>query len=799
MKDHPIIKIALIFVAGIASAKIIEMNIYFVGVIFSICIVQFFVFKKFQLKPIYLTSFLAAALFFLIGNLLASYNPRTINQDFKKINKSANTTVSGKINKIDLIRKEELILYLTSDSIYSKDFFVKDEIVILCKLSMNESTLREFYDKLKPGNTLQVTGFYYKGRDKRNPGEFDYNAYLSSKGIAGILKITDPTSLKIISGESDLFKNTLHQLRKGIDYQLKKYHNQETFSLLRGLLLADRGEINYETKTHFINAGVVHVLAVSGLNVGFIVLIFLLSLGRLNLFVRSGITIAGLLFYMILTGSPASVFRATIMAVAIIIAFMTNRSNHLINSIALAALVVLIFDPNELYDAGFQLSFSAVISMALFYPPMEALIKKYSPENKFFRYLFLTIGLSLSAQIGTLPFTFFYFSKFSTVSPLTNLIVIPAIGLITGIGIITLIVSTLIPFIAIYMAETNNLITSLIFYLINFSGSLEYSYIAVNDYSFFDFTIFYLFLVVLILLFRKFQNSVSKIILSCFIVINIFLFSSLDDKELLPDKFLSIIMIDVGQGDSFLIKFPNGKTALVDAGNATSTFDNGERVILPLLNYLGIKKIDYGIVSHIDSDHYGGFVALVLSGMIEEIYKTELDTSLSKDCKFENFLHAQGVKLKYIKHEKIEIGNAVLYFLHDESIKNSAGESTNDRSELFKLVYRETSFLFTGDMGKKIENLFSDRFQSLLDSDVLKVAHHGSKTSTSEFLLENVSPEYSLISAGFKNKFGHPADEVLYRLNESGTEIFRTDLQSAVILVSDGKTITFNKWKNNHQ
>ena len=412
----------------------------------------------------------------------------------------------------------------------------------------------------------------------------------------------------------------------------------ETFSLLRGLLLADRGEISYETKTHFINAEVIHVLAVSGLNVGFIVLIFLLAFGRLNLFLRSGITIAGLIFYLILTGASASVFRATVMAVVLIVAFLSNRSKHLINSIAIAALVILIIDPNELYDAGFQLSFSAVISMALLYPPIEEMITQLSIKNKIIRYFILMIGLSLSAQIGTLPFTFYYFSKFSTVSLFANLIVIPAIGVITGIGIVTLIISPLIPLLSIYYGAANNILTGWLFDIINFAGSLKFSFISIYDYSLLDSILFYILSFITIFLYIKLKRRVLRVITLLLFILNIFVLSKIDNNNLLPDNCLSIMMIDVGQGDSFIIKFPNGKTALVDAGNTTTTFDNGERVIVPLLNYLGIKKIDYGIVSHIDTDHYGGFVELVLQGMIEEIYKPEIDTSLSKDKRFEKFI-----------------------------------------------------------------------------------------------------------------------------------------------------------------
>jgi competence protein ComEC len=796
MRDHPVIKVTLIFIAGIVSANIISINIYFVGLIFAISVVSFFISGKIQTKNFYifLTALLVSIIIFSIGNFLACSNQHIISPYLKDIDRVANTSVAGKIDKIDLIRKEELIIYLAIDSMYSEEFFIKDKIYLLCKFSMEASTLRAFYDKLKPGNQILATGFFYKGRDQRNPGEFDYNAYLNSKGIAGILKITEQSSVKIISEEFDLLENGLHQTRKVIDEQLIKFQSLETFSLLRGLLLADRGEINYETKTHFINAGVVHVLAVSGLNVGFIVLIFLLSFGRLNLFVRSGITIAGLLFYMILTGSPASVVRATLMAVVIIIAYLSNRSNNLINSIALAALVILIIDPNQLYDAGFQLSFSAVISMALLYPGIETLIEKYTTNNKIIRYFFLMIGLSLSAQIGTVPFTFYYFSKFSTISLLANLIVIPSIGVITGIGIFTLIISLILPSAAIYFASANDLITSLLFKLINYSGSLDFSYISINNYSLFDFFIFYLFVMLLVFSYKRMQHTIPKVLLVPLIIINIYLFSNLDDKELLPDNYLSIMMIDVGQGDSFLIKFPNGKTALVDAGNTTITYDNGERVIIPLLKYLGIEKINFGLVSHIDNDHYGGFVALVLDGLIGEIYKPALDTSLNKDVLFEEFLRERKVPVHYYSERKMEIGNTVLYFFYDKKNDNIAGGSTNNHSGIFKLVYGETSFLFTGDVEKNVEKIYTEKYRNFLDSDVLKAGHHGSKTSSSDEFLSYVTPKYSLISAGFKNKFGHPAYEVIQRLEKYGSKIYRTDLQKAVLLRSDGKQVKVIKW-----
>jgi len=174
--------------------------------------------------------------------------------------------------------------------------------------------------------------------------------------------------------------------------------------------------------------------------------------------------------------------------------------------------------------------------------------------------------------------------------------------------------------------------------------------------------------------------------------------------------------------------------------------------------------------------------------------KPGIDTSLSKDKRFEEFTRKRGIPIRYFKEDKMEIENAALYFLYDEEIKSISGESTNNRSGLFKIVYGETSFLFTGDVEKDVEKFYSDKYRYFLDSDVLKVGHHGSKTSSSNEFVKYVSPEFSLISAGFKNKFGHPVEDVIQRLEAEGSTIYRTDLNKAIILRSDGQDIELIGW-----
>ena len=796
MKDYPIIKIAIVFVIGILSNQFFEINIIPLLIAFIFLVSTILLHKKtennFYFQLIYLL--LSAFLIFSAGNIIAGMNKITFEPKNVSVDRVKNTTVVGEVTKIDLKQIDQINFYLAVDSMYSDEFLIKENINILCKINGSKKLINQVSDELKPGNKVKVSGIYHKGREKRNPGEFDYDAYLKSKNILGILNINNFSDKNILDSQTNFIPNIIYQVRVAIDEQIKKYNSPETASLLRGLLLADRGDIDYQTKNDFINAGVVHVLAVSGLHVGYIILIFIFLFGRFNLYLRSILTIAGLIGFMLITGVPPSVFRATVMAIIIILAVLMNRSTNLINSISIAAIIVLVFNPNEIYNPGFQLSFSAVLAIGIILPYMNSMLEKWNIKNCLIKYVILFCSVSLSVQIGTLPFTLLYFNKFSAVALLTNLVVIPLIGLIVAGGIVTLIVSLILPFIAVYFAAANGLLVSLLLYIINFSGNLSFSFISINDYTFTDLLIFYLLLAFLLYFLPRFETHKTKILLIILVAGNIYIYSAADDVELMPENFLSVLMIDVGQGDSFLIKFPNGQTALIDAGNTTSTFDNGERVILPLLRYLGISKIDYGIVTHIDSDHYGGFVSLILAGIINQIYKPELDSTLSKDKRFEEFITQTGIPVYYFSEQILEIGNARLYFLYDESLNELSGKSTNDRSGVFKLVYGNSSFLFTGDVEKRMEKFYLKKYNNFLDSDVLKVGHHGSKTSSSQEFLDLVTPEISLISSGYKNKFGHPVSEILERLQNEGSIIYRSDLQKAILLRSDGNSIHLIKW-----
>lgn len=731
---------------------------------------------------------------FAFGYLIVTQNQTQINTPLTKYQKEKNAELYAQVLDVELKRSFEIVFTVRADSIFIDNKLIAANDKLICKFRGDDEQRKDLYRKINSGNKIFLTGTFQKGRDRRNPGEFDYDKYLKQNGITGLFVSYDTDSIKILSSEKSFFKSLLFTVRKSIDKIIHDLHNQQTAGLLRGLLLADRSEIDFETKNEFINSGVVHILAVSGLHVGYVLIIFIFIFGRFGIYLRSTLTILGLLGFMFLTGVPPSVFRATLMTVVIILAFLSNRTTNIINSISIAAFIILLINPNEIFNPGFQLSFSAVLAIGILHPYFKKIIFKMHIKQKWIENILLFIGVSLSAQIGTLPFTLAYFSKLSVIALFANLIVIPAVGVIIGVAFITVFVGLFSYSIAIYFAAANDLISGWMISFIRYTGSLDFSFLWIRNYSLYDAIIFYAGLGLILLAIQKTDRLYLKIALPIILIFSMIIYSTFDNREILEKNKLNIFMVDVGQGDTFLIQFPNGKTALIDAGEANPFIDNGERVIIPLLDYLGIKKIDYGFISHLDLDHYGGFISLIYNDRINEIFRPQPDSN-TKSLRLEKFLKDRKVKRKSYDKYSFDVGNTKMYFLNDPNSYSYKSFSSNNKSGVIKIVFGKTSFLFVGDCEHPAEYFLASNFRAMLDSDVLKVGHHGSKTGSSLAFLNLVTPKISLVSAGIKNKFNHPAKSVINSLLKLNSKIYRTDEMGAVLLQSDGKNIKQVNWK----
>jgi competence protein ComEC len=781
---------------GIIFQSILSISLISLLILFSIVLLISIIFhflKSTNIEHLKIVSIAIAIV--LCGSLyLSVVSPPKVYYPFH-LEKYTKSVISGTIDNIELKKEGRIILYLSADTIVTKEQKYNGSYRILCSVYDSDRKTSKLYDQLEIGNRIQIVGNIIKPRNERNPGEFDYEAYLNGKGIVAIANIYKTDDVKFISKEVSVYKNTIHQIRKKIDEQITTLHNKTTSGLLRGLLLADRGSIDYAIKNEFVNSGVVHVLSVSGLHVGYIVLIFLVVFNRFNIFTRYTLTLLGLLFYLIITGADAPVFRSTVMAVALLAAPAMGREYNSLNALSLSAFVILLISPSELFNPSFQLSFSAILSLILIYPPLKRTVDNLQIKTKWLNWFLIFCVTSLSAQIGTLPFTLTYFNRLSVSALLANLVVIPVSGAIVALGILTLFVGSLFSWFGSIFASANELLTYVMYSFVRLLGGDKYSYILINQFSVYDAIIFYLILALIFFIFKTFTNRTAKLVGVTLSIVLWILFMRLDNYELMPKNVLSVMAVDVGQGDALLVRFPNGKTALIDAGEATEYFDNGERVIMPLMDKLGIDTIDYGFISHVDSDHYKGFLSIIAKHKVKLIYKPKLDPKVQKDIELENYLRANGVPFKYYSKEIIPIGNIRIYVLNDTANHYFESMSSNDQSGMLKFVYGNNSFLFTGDASTKVESGYVNRYKTFLRSDVLKVGHHGSRTSTSEEFLEFVKPNYAIISAGVMNKFKHPHKDIIERFNQNKISIVRTDKSGGIMFRSDGYKIEEINWK----
>ncbi|HEX3072296.1 MAG TPA: DNA internalization-related competence protein ComEC/Rec2, partial [Ignavibacteriales bacterium] len=666
MKDFPVIKIALAFILGIVCQNLFHLPVWelFISII-ALSAASLIVAKFIKPNEDFL-SIIVLIITITAGALALANKEYKSPDETLNIERIKDVQAFGRISNMELLRNNEVRFSLAMDSLFASGASINKRVSLIC--SVKDAAIdsaKKLYNKLHIGNYVSASGNYNKGRDKRNPYEFDYRKYLQLNDVDGIIYSYKINDIALINKNVEYVPDFILAVRKSIDEQLKKLHNAESAALIKGLVLGDKGEISYETRTEFINAGIAHILAVSGLHVGYILLIFTFLFSRFNLKLRITSTIIGLILFLLLTGGQPSVFRAVIMASVVLIAQLSGRSANIYNSLALSALSILIINPADLFNAGFQLSFAAVLSIAYFYDFFQKRIAAFNIKPFWLKKLLLFILVSISAQIGTIPLVLIYFGKLSLISIAANIIAIPLAGIIVGVGILTIALSYFSVFIASVYASANELFSWLFLKTAHITGSLKYGYLQVRDFSILDSLIYFLLILPLFLFYNKLKNAAAKIIIISLIFIDLIVLIRLDDVELLPDNRLSIMMIDVGQGDAFLIKFPNGKTALIDAGNSNAYFDNGERVIYPLLNNLGIDKIDYALVSHMDADHTGGFFSLVKRGMVDSVYKPPLDSLDDDDAAFENFLRNYGVNYRYYPHGILSIGGARLYALCD--------------------------------------------------------------------------------------------------------------------------------------
>lgn len=630
----------------------------------------------------------------------------------------------------------------------------------------------------------------------RNPGGFDYRRYLSLRGIRALAYVKLPKQVVRHQPQQGLaWMQGIVPVRLHIKQTIEQNLSGGPAGLLKGILLGDKRAVPDQVREAFTRCGVNHVLAVSGLHVGLIasVIFFGLKLCGMGRCVTAWTTVFLLVVYALVTGLPPSVIRASLMAGVVILGSLGDWETDGWNALGFAGLVGLIVRPGDVLDVGFQLSFAATGGIFLFYRPILDLLPKWG-GRVLTNTVWAPLAVSLAAQLATMPFIITYFGIVSVVGIVANLIVVPLIGLAAALGVVSVFVFLLSPYVVIWLNGANWILLKLAIGLSHMMASAWWAAFDVPQLPLYLWGIYGL----LILLFlprlrvRPFGGIILCGVLVC---ANVAVWQPI----LVPRDYLEMFVLDIGQGDAIFIRFPNNKTMLVDGGIRTQHQDMGERVVLPFLRSQGIGHIDVVVGSHAHSDHIGGLISVlervsvghyVDSGQIANTWTSREVQRLIKKNNVQYHAVAAGDSLVGLGGVSALVLHPAPTFVSDEE---GASHGLNNGSVVMRLAYEGRKILLTGDIEHETDEALL-RWKGRLQSDILKAAHHGSRTSSTQDFLEGVRARWVAVSCGIKNKFKHPSPEVIDRYDQMGMVVSRTDLGGAIRYVIDKNKIEVTSW-----
>ena len=798
MRDKPALKAAFLLIAGIVLGRYLLISASVLrGVMCGLLLISvlYHIFRPVSLTGRVLA---AAALLWLgcfryqMGNVLFPSDHIVNYTDYEQT-----VIIRGFLDRDPDVRADKTIYEIDCKSITVNDTIRS----VRGKIRM--SAYRNIPAGLQYGDEIVAAGILKKPRGRRNPGGFDYRAYLAGQSVFGILKpASGLTVFKTHNNAgSHLLRSVVYPVRRSILSNIDRMMRGECGALMKALLTGDRGGLTPELRDDFSKAGVIHVLAVSGLHVGFVCMILLTLFGlfRFPYVMRVILTVSGLIFFALLTEARAPVVRASFMASLFLLGTLLEREVKPLNIIGVSALVMLLVKPGDLFQIGFQLSFGAVSSIVYFYSRISSskLYKRILGRSRF-RFLKHTVMpmmlVSLSAQLGTLPLTAVYFNRIPLLSMPANLVAIPVIGLIVALGLTSVMIAPVSLNIAMPYATCAQVLLSLFIALFRMLGRLNFSHISVPTP---DGLAILLYGAVLILAVHFNDRILRKrLILIVLILLNCSVWRKVANPS---TNKLVWVQFDVGQGDAALLRMPRGKNMLIDGGAWQEGFDQGERVVAPYLRRRGIRRLDAVVLSHPHNDHVGGLIYILNHFTVRHVYTagTVFDSGL-----YNRFL--ETIENRHIPCDTICAPDSLLfpgvrvYFLSPSAMflkqTGHTNSQINNQSLVMRMQYGRNVLLFTGDAEKPAEYDMLNR-GLLGPCDAVKAGHHGSRTSSSDPFVRQIKPDYSVISVGENNRFGHPSADIIQRYTRIGAQVLRTDVEGAVIFRLDGEKVERVMWK----
>ena len=657
----------------------------------------------------------------------------------------------------------------------------------------------ENYSKIKIADKVQLSGKLMSPVKAKNPSQFDYAKYLKNKDTFSVFYVRNSSwkikdSAQTLSGK---FLQKLNDTRSRILKYQAKYMKPDNLEVLGGIVFGDDA-INppEHIKNSFINSGLLHILAASGMNVSIIFGLWFFIGVKLRLNYRFNILVGVFLvaFYTLMTGMGPSVLRAALMIEFVLFGKLINRNTDSIALVFFVAFLMLLYNPAMINDVGFQLSFVVTFALMFYCPPVLEGIK-----NRFLEFLAGAVLIPFVAQLWASPIQMFYFNTYAVYSVFANFVITFFIMIISFLGFLGSILA-MIPVevfadkICMIFAFVLNPVVSILINISNFFAALPHSLVTTIHPQALQMILYYTVLIILGFALReKFRNKKLIVLSGIFVVFLCFSFIKI------PQTGCEIIAFDVGNADSFLIKTPERKYIMIDTahgriGSAESFFSQADSIMNKYFKDNGIKTLELLILTHFDSDHSGGAVDIMKTVNVKKVI-------LNKDKDSSN---TTRMILDYLSKNDIQYydsnNNEYVYREKDFALKTYNAEfiqnkNDNDNSTVALLSYKDFDILFMADGGVRTFNKIKNDLNKN-NIEILKSGHHGAKNTVTSGMLKTINPDTAIISTGY-NSYGHPAKQILRTFSKNNVKVYRTDVDNAIKIQSNGEHYTIFKYNIN--
>ncbi len=620
------------------------------------------------------------------------------------------------------------------------------------------------------GSLLGVSGFLEKPEKATNPGQFDRDLYFRIQKIGYVMK---KPAVTLLEGQREPLRELPLRLRELLFARIEALYPGEAAGTLAAMLIGDKSLLSDEDSSYYRMGGISHMLAISGLHITVLAmgLYRLLIALKLPYQASAGIALVFISFYAVMTGLSVSTVRAVVMFAVSMGAKLFGRTYDLLTALSLAAILLLLDNPCYLLYSGFQLSFLAVLCIY------------YSRERSRF-----AGGLILS--LVSMPVVLSSFYEIPLLGVAVNLLLLPLLPAVLVFGILGTAFGGVFTLPAVFLLKA---IRQLLLLL----SRVPYASLILGNPSRLRILLYSACLAVFLYFYQRFRTDKRRFLLLLFVPLLVFVLGFHFRRG------IRMTFLDVGQGDSCVMELADGSNFLVDGGSSTA-YRVGEERILPFLKYEGIRRLDGVFVTHLDSDHTSGILEL-LEAVKKRTTSLRVGTVILPDIKRKDeaylamaeLAREAGARVLSVKEGDVfSFGKTKLEVLGPDPERETEPFDSNAQCIVLRVSYGSFDALLTGDVQKEgEENLLEQLRERNISCEVLKVSHHGSAHSTPEEFLRELDAKIGVISAGKGNRYGHPDPELLKRLDEAGMEIFRTDLDGALLVESDGKEIRAKSWR----